>query len=281
MKRKNKNLFIFALAMVIMSIAMMSIVNIKVVQAATNSLPIPKINISVDNANTPTEYVDNIKLLMMLTVLTLLPSFIIMSTSFVRIIVVLSLFKSAIGVQTAIPREVLVGLALFLTFFTMAPTFTIVNNEALTPYLNNTITQKVAIDKGSKPMRDFMLKQTRAKDLKLFLEVGNLEDTVKNQVDANGKEILTNGKPKLTYDEVPLYAVVPSFMISELRRAFEMGFLLFLPFIIIDIVTGSILMAMGMMMLPPVMISLPFKLLLFIMVDGWNLLVKSLIMSFS
>ncbi|MFT5871349.1 MAG: flagellar biosynthetic protein FliP [Clostridium sp.] len=276
MKRKYKNLFIFALVMVILSI-----VNIKVVQAATNSLPIPKINISVDNANTPTEYVDNIKLLMMLTVLTLLPSFIIMTTSFVRIIVVLSLFKSAIGVQQAIPKEVIIGLALFLTFFTMAPTFTKVNSEALTPYMNNTITQKVAIDKGSKPMRDFMLKQTRAKDLKLFLEVGNLEDTVKNQVDANGKEILTNGKPKLTYDEVPLYAVVPSFIISELRRAFEMGFLLFLPFIIIDIVTGSILMAMGMMMLPPVMISLPFKLLLFIMVDGWNLLVKSLIMSFS
>jgi flagellar biosynthetic protein FliP len=276
MKRKNKNLFVFALVM-----AIMGIVTIKVVNGAPQTLPIPKINISVDNANTPAEYVDNVKLLVLLTVLTLLPSFVIMSTSFVRIIVVLSLFKNAIGAQQAIPKEVIIGLALFLTFFTMAPTFKIVNSEALTPYLNNEITQKVAIDKGAKPMRDFMLKQTRSKDLKLFLEVGQLEDTVVNEVDANGKEILTNGKPKLTYDKVPLYAVVPSFMISELRRAFEMGFLLFIPFIIIDIVTGSILMAMGMMMLPPVMISLPFKLLLFIMVDGWNLLVRSLIMSFS
>lgn len=276
MKRKNKNLFIFAIVM-----AIIGIVAIKVVNAAPQTLPIPKINISVDNATTPTDYVDNIKLLMLLTVLTLLPSFIIMTTSFVRIIIVLSLFKSAIGIQQAIPKEVIIGLALFLTFFTMAPTFEKVNNDALTPYMNNQITQQVAIDKGSKPMRDFMLRQTRAKDLKLFLEVGKLEDTVKNQVDEKGNEILKNGKPVLTYDKVPLYAVVPAFIISELRRAFEMGFLLFIPFIIIDIVTGSILMAMGMMMLPPVMISLPFKLLLFIMVDGWNLLVKSLIMSFS
>jgi len=274
MKTKNKKIFIFALSFIIIGV-----VGLKVVNA--NTLPIPNINISVDNANTPKEYVDNIKLLMLLTVLTLLPSIIIMSTSFVRIIIVLSLFKSAIGVQQAIPKEVIIGLALFLTFFTMAPTFTKVNNEALTPYLNSKITQSVAIEKGSKPMRDFMLKQTRAKDLKLFLEVGNLEDKVTNKVDASGKEILTNGKPTPTYDKVPLYAVIPSFLISELRRAFEMGFLLFIPFIIIDIVTGSILMAMGMMMLPPVMISLPFKLLLFIMVDGWNLLVKSLIMSFS
>jgi len=274
MKRKNKNLFILALVIVIIGIA-----TIKVVNATT--LPIPKINISVDNANTPKEYVDNIKLLMLLTVLTLLPSIIIMTTSFVRIIIVLSLFKSAIGIQQAVPKEVIIGLALFLTFFTMAPTFTKINTEAITPYLNNKMTQQVAIDTGAKPLRDFMLRQTRAKDLKLFLDVGKLQNTVKNQVDSKGKVVLTNGKPKLTYDNVPLYAVIPSFIISELRRSFEMGFLLFIPFIIIDIVTGSILMAMGMMMLPPVMISLPFKLLLFIMVDGWNLLVKSLIMSFS
>ncbi len=153
MKIKNKNLFIFALVMVIMGI-----VTIKVVNAAPQTLPIPKINISVDNANTPTEYVDNIKLLMLLTVLTLLPSFIIMTTSFVRIIIVLSLFKSAIGVQQAIPKEVIIGLALFLTFFTMAPTFTKVNNEALTPYLNNKITQSVAIDKGFQTHERFYVK---------------------------------------------------------------------------------------------------------------------------
>jgi len=221
MKRKYKNLLIFALFMVIIGI-----VSIKVANAAPQTLPIPKINISVDNANTPNEYVDNIKLLVLLTILTLLPSFIIMTTSFVRIIIVLSLFKNAIGIQQVIPKEVIIGLALFLTFFTMAPTFEIINTEALTPYLNNQITQQVAIDKGSKPMRDFMLKQTRAKDLKLFLEVGKLEDTVKNEVDEKGNVVMKNGKPILTYDKVPLYAVVPAFVISELRRGFEMGFLL-------------------------------------------------------
>lgn len=275
MRIKNKSFLIFAMTMIIVGIGTIGIVN-----AAPQTLPIPNINISVGNSSTPNEYVNNIKLLLLLTVLTLLPSFIIMSTSFIRIIVVLSLFKSAIGIQNAIPKEVLMGLALFLTFFTMAPTFTIVNNQALTPYMNNKITQSVAIEKGSKPIRDFMLKQTRAEDLKLFLDVGNLDNTVTNEVDANGKEILKYGKPIVTYDKVPLYAVVPAFIISELRRAFEMGFLLFIPFVIIDIVTGSILMAMGMMMLPPAMISLPFKLLLFVMVDGWSLLVKSLIMSF-
>ena len=140
MKRKNKNLFIFALAMIIMGV-----ITLKVVNAAPQTLPIPKINISVDNANTPTEYVDNIKLLVLLTILTLLPSFIIMTTSFVRIIIVLSLFKNAIGIQQAIPKEVIIGLALFLTFFTMAPTFEKINNDALTPYLENKKTQEVAI----------------------------------------------------------------------------------------------------------------------------------------
>lgn len=226
------------------------------------SIPVPKVNISVDNATSPKDYVDNIKLLILLTVLTILPSIIIMTTSFIRITVVLSFLKGAIGVQQSIPNQVLVGLALFLTIFIMAPTFTTINTNAITPYMNGKITQTQAIDEGAKPLRQFMLKQTRQKDLKLFVEASKYQGTI-------------------TKENVPLYIVIPAFMISELQTAFKIGFLLYIPFIIIDLVVSSVLLSMGMMMLPPAMISLPFKLLLFVMVDGWYLLVKSLIMSFS
>jgi flagellar biosynthetic protein FliP len=275
MNKKTKRGMIFLAALFFTVI-----IGVKVVYASPDFIPIPKINLSVDKADSPVEYVDNIKLLLLLTVLTLLPSFLIMTTSFVRIIVVFSLFKNAIGAQQAIPKQVLIGLALFLTFFIMAPTFNEVNENALKPYLENEITQQEAVEKGSKPIRDFMLKQTNAKDLKLFLEIGDLEDTVKPKMDENGEKVIKNGKTQLSFDEVPLYAVVPSFMISELKTAFTIGFCLFIPFLLIDIVTGSVLMSMGMMMVPPVMIALPFKLLLFVMVDGWHLLIKALIISF-
>lgn len=232
------------------------------VQAAPVSLPLPKVNISVDGANSPKEYVDNIKLLIILTVLTLLPSIIIMTTSFVRIIIVFSFLRSAMGTQQAPPNQVIIGLAIFLTVFIMAPTFNTVNNNAIKPYLDNKITQQQAIDEGSKPLREFMLKQTRQSDLKLFIDVAKVEG-------------------EITKENVPLYVVIPAFMISEIKTAFTIGFLLFIPFLIIDLVVASVLLSMGMMMLPPVMVSLPFKLLLFVMVDGWHLLVKSLIMSFS
>jgi len=155
----------------------------------------------------------------------------------------------------------------------MAPTFSEINEKAVQPYMKEEITMDVAIDKGIKPMREFMLKQTRVKDLKLFLEAGKVEDAVKVEKDAEGKETYN-------YDDVPLYTIVPAFVISELRTAFEIGFLLFIPFILVDIVTASVLMSMGMFMLPPAMISLPFKLLLFVLVDGWNLLSQSLILGF-
>lgn len=232
------------------------------VQASPQNIPIPKVNISVDGAKTPKEYVDNIKLLILLTVLTLLPSIIVMMTSFTRIIVVLSFLKSAMGTQQAPPSQVLIGLSIFLTLFIMAPTYNQINKNAITPYLNNKISQEKAIEEGSKPLREFMLRQTRQKDLKLFMEQAKL-----------GEDI--------TKENVPLYVVIPSFIISELKTAFQIGFLLFIPFLIIDLVVASVLMSMGMFMLPPVMISLPFKLLLFVMVDGWYLLVRSLIMSFS
>lgn len=232
------------------------------VQAAPATLPLPKVNISVDGANTPKEYVDNIKLLIILTILTLLPSIIIMTTSFIRIIIVFSFLRSAIGTQQAPPNQVMIGLAIFLTIFIMAPTFNTINTNAVKPYLDNKITQEKAIEEGSKPLREFMLKQTRQNDLKLFIDVAKVQGDI-------------------TKENVPLYVVIPAFIISELKTAFTIGFLLFIPFLIIDMVVASVLLSMGMMMLPPVMVSLPFKLLLFVMVDGWHLLVKSLIMSFS
>lgn len=232
------------------------------VSAAPEQIPVPKINFSVDGATAPKDYVNNIKLLIFFTILTLLPSFVIMMTSFTRIIVTFSFLKSAIGAQQSIPNQVLIGLALFLTIFIMAPTYNQINEKALKPFMESKITQDQAIEEGAKPIREFMLKQTREKDLKLFMDMAKLGDGV-------------------TKENVPLYVVIPAFSISELKTAFEIGFLIYIPFFIIDFVVSSILMSMGMFMLPPVMISLPFKLLLFIMVDGWYLLVKSLVMSFS
>jgi flagellar biosynthesis protein FliP len=244
-----------------------------IVYAANTTIPIPNVDISFDNPSSPVEYVDNIKLLLILTVLTVLPSILIMTTGFVRIVTVLSFLKNAIGAQQSIPRQVTVGLALFLTFFVMAPTFNNITKEAVTPYLNGEITTEVAMDKGTKPLKDFMLRQTRVKDLKLFLEAGNLQDTVTMETGESGIE-------SANYDAVPIHAILPAFVISELRTAFEIGFLLFIPFLVIDIVASSVLMSMGMFMLPPAMISLPFKLLLFVLVDGWNLISQSLILSF-
>lgn len=233
------------------------------VNAAPENIPIPKLNISVDGANNPTDYVSNIKLLILLTILTLLPSFIIMMTSFTRIIVTFSFLKGAMGTQQSIPNQVLIGLALFLTIFIMTPVYNEINEKALKPFMNNEINQEQAMEYGSKPLREFMLKQTRQKDLKLFVELSKLEED------------------KVTKENIPLYVVVPAFAISELKTAFQIGFLIYIPFLIIDLVVASVLMSMGMFMLPPVLISLPFKLLLFVMVDGWYMLVKSLIMSFT
>jgi len=258
MDKKNNKIIVTALALMFVSIIFVT----TKVHAAPETLPIPKINISVDNANTPQQYVGNLKLLVMLTILTLLPSFIMMMTSFVRIIVVFGFLRTAIGTQQSPPNQVLIGLALFLTVFIMQPVYNKVNTNAIQPFMENKITQDQAIEQGSKPLRDFMLNQTRQKDFNLFIDAAKLNY-------------------KVTKDNAPLYVVVPSYMISELKTSFEIGFLIYIPFMIIDLVVGSVLMSMGMMMLPPAMISLPFKLLLFVMVDGWYLLVKSLIMSFS
>lgn len=223
--------------------------------------PLPAIDLNIRPSDSPVEVVDSVKLLVLLTLLSLAPAFLVLMTSFTRIVIVLSLLRSALGVHQTPANQIIVGLALFLTVFIMAPTYKEINEEAIQPYLENRLSQQEAQERGVKPLRDFMLRQTREKDLGLFINLAGLE------------------KPN-TPDDVPLHVVIPAFVISELKTAFEIGFLLFIPFLIIDMVVASILMSMGMFMLPPVMISLPFKLLLFVMVDGWYLVVKSLVESF-
>ena len=214
------------------------------------------------NTQDPQNVSSAIQLLLLVTVLSLAPAILVMVTSFTRIIVVLSLVRNAIGIPQLPPNQVLIGLAIFLTAFVMAPAIKTINEEAVQPYLNGTITQQEAYNRGEAPLRTFMLKQTREQDLGLFLKLSNTP------------------KPQ-TVDDVPTYVLVPAFTISELKTAFQMGFVMFVPFLIIDLIVSSALLSMGMMMLPPVIVSLPFKILLFVLVDGWYLIVGSLVGSFA
>ncbi|TMU87775.1 flagellar type III secretion system pore protein FliP [Bacillus sp. BHET2] len=203
----------------------------------------------------------SVKLLLLFTVLSLAPSILILMTSFTRIMIVLSFVRTSLATQQMPPNQVLIGLSLFLTFFIMAPTFQEVNDEALTPLFNEEINLDEAYDKASIPFKEFMSKQTRQKDLELFLQYSGAE------------------RPESVKD-IPLTSLVPAFALSEIKTAFQIGFMVFIPFLVIDMVVASVLMSMGMMMLPPVMISLPFKILLFVLVDGWYLVIKSLLQSF-
>ncbi|MBU3132129.1 flagellar type III secretion system pore protein FliP [Clostridium gasigenes] len=257
MKNKKKYLGIMLIAFAIVTIFFTT-----KAFAAPNTVDIPDVNISLGGEGTPKDYVDNIKLLIFLTILTLLPSVIMMATCFTRIVVVFSFLKGALGAQQSIPNQVLIGISLFLTIFIMQPVYTTINDNAFKPFMENTINQDQAFEAGAKPLREFMLAETRQKDLELFIETSKIN------------------KEEVTRENVPLYVVVPAFAISELKTAFEIGFLLFLPFLIIDMVVASVLMSMGMFMLPPVMIALPFKLLLFVMVDGWYLITRALVLSF-
>jgi len=225
------------------------------------NVPVPKVS-GVSAAQSPQEVALSLQLILGLTVLTLAPSILIMLTSFTRTIVVLSLLRNAIGLQQMPPNQVLVGLSLFLPFFVMSPVLHKVNDTGFQPFANRQITQQEAFDDGIKPMREFMFKQVREKDLALFVHLAKID------------------QPN-TPDDVPTYALIPAFITSELKTAFQMGFFIFIPFLIIDMVVASTLISMGMIMLPPVLISLPFKLLLFIMVDGWYLIVRSLVTSFN
>jgi flagellar biosynthetic protein FliP len=202
-----------------------------------------------------------VKILILLTLLTFLPALVLIMTSFTRLVVVFSLLRQALGTQQAPPNQIIVGLSLFLTFFIMSPVFTKVHHEALAPYLEGHINEGEALDKALPTFRTFMLRETRAKDLQLFQQISKAP------------------LPK-TLDEIPTTVVIPAFITSELKTSFEIAFLLYIPFLVIDMVVASVLMSLGMMLLPPIMISLPFKLMLFVLVDGWNLVVDSMVRSF-
>ena len=198
----------------------------------------------------------------MLTILALAPSILIMTTAFTRIVIVLSLVKQAIGTPALPPSQIIIGLALILTFFVMSPTINQINTNALQPYMHNKITQQAALTKGIEPLRQFMFRQTDESDLALFVRMSKIST------------------PKTTAD-VPTYVLLPSFVISELKTAFKIGFMIFIPFLIIDIVVSSILVSMGMLFLPPATIAMPFKIILFVLIDGWHLIAKSIVMGFN
>lgn len=220
-----------------------------------------RLSINLEGAEKPAQMSVAVQIVLMMTLLSVAPSLVLLMTSFTRIVIVLGFVRQALGVPSAPSNQIIVGLSLFLTFFIMGPVFDRVNNEALRPYLDGKISSNEALDRGAAPLRDFMLKQTRTRDLEYFLELGGYGPTA--------------------VKDLPLRVVIPAFVISELQTAFQMGFLLFLPFLIIDFLVSSTLMGLGMMMMPPNVVSLPFKLLLFVLVDGWHLVVKSLVQSFA
>ncbi len=222
---------------------------------------LPKVSLQVGQSDNPSDLSTTLQIVILLTVLALAPSILIMVTSFIRFVVVMSFLRNAIGIQQMPPSQLLIGLALILTFFVMAPVINQSYSEGIKPYLDKQIDSDEAYDKAIGPFRKFMLAQTREKDLALFVNIAKL-DQPDNE------------------EDIPLHVLVPGFVISELRTAFQIAFVLFVPFLVIDMVVASVLMSMGMMMLPPVIVSLPFKILLFVLVDGWYLLVKSLVESF-
>ncbi len=231
------------------------------VVAAAEPLPMPSLNIGVGTATKPGDVATTIQIFLLLTILSLAPSLLIMTTSFTRIVVVLSFLRTALGTQQAPSNQIILALSLFLTFFIMTPVWQQINRDAYQPYRAGVLSQEQAFEKAIQPIRKFMLSQTREKDLGLFVSLSKQE------------------RPK-NADDIPTLTIIPAFMISELRTAFQIGFLIYIPFIVVDMVVASVLMSMGMMMLPPVMISLPFKVLLFVLVDGWGLVLGSLVKSF-
>jgi flagellar biosynthesis protein FliP len=222
---------------------------------------LPGLSLNMGDATGPEQVSVVLQILILLTILTVAPAILLMTTSFIRIVVVLSFLRQAMGTQQMPPNQIIIGLAMFLTFFIMSPVFTQINDIAVQPYLQEQIGEKKALQLAINPLRDFMFSQVREDDLKLMVEIARSQT------------------PE-TKEEVSTLTLVPAFMLSELRRAFQIGFMIFIPFLIIDMITASVLMTMGMLMLPPIIISLPFKVLLFVLVDGWNLIVGSLMQGF-
>ncbi|PLX91403.1 MAG: flagellar biosynthetic protein FliP [Desulfuromonas sp.] len=232
------------------------------IPTATQAIDLPTITLGVQNAATPNEVSTAVQILLVLTILSVAPAILLMTTAFVRVVVVLSFVRQAMGTQQMPPNQVIVGLSLFLTFFIMSPVYSVVNERAVQPYLDGKIDQAQALTEAVDPVREFMYGQTREKDLALLINIAG------------------DDQPQ-TMADVPTTTLIPAFMLSELNRAFQIGFMIYIPFLVIDMVVASVLMSMGMMMLPPPIISLPFKLLLFVLVDGWGLVVGSLVKSFS
>jgi len=222
---------------------------------------IPTLALNLGNSDDPQDFFTGLKIVLFMTVLMLAPSILVMMTSFTRIIIVFAFLRQAMATQQTPPNQILIGLALFMTAFIMMPVWDKIDSEALTPYLHEDITQAVAFERAKLPLESFMLAQTREDDLLLFLDAAHVK------------------KPQ-TASDTPLHILIPAFVISELRTAFEIGFVIYIPFIVVDLVVASVLMSMGMMMLPPVMISLPLKIILFVLVDGWHLITASLLQSF-
>jgi flagellar biosynthetic protein FliP len=253
MKNKRICLQVIVVLIIILSVSLKTY--------AEPTVPIPQISIDIGTSDNPRDVSSSITILLLLTVLSMAPSILMMMTSFTRIIIVLSFLRSALGTQQMPPNQVLIGLALFLSLFIMMPIGKQINQQAFEPYTNGQISQQQALDNTSQIMKKFMLKQTLKKDLDLFVSLSGEKEPVEEE-------------------KLSLAVIIPAFLISELKTAFQIGFLIYVPFLVIDMVVSSTLMSMGMMMLSPVMISLPFKLLLFILVDGWNLLSQALINSF-
>lgn len=225
------------------------------------AIGLPTLNVGMKTATSTQEFTQGVQILILLTILTLAPSILIMTTAFIRIVIVFALTRQALGTQNLPPNQVIIGLSLILTFFVMSPTFSKINDVAYQPYIKNQITQEVALSKAVEPLRTFMFKQTHENELALFVKISKIP------------------KPKTQID-VPTYVLIPAFVLSELKTAFKIGFIIFLPFLVIDIVIASILVAMGMIFLPPTTIAMPFKLIMFVLVDGWYLITKSLIEGF-
>jgi len=235
--------------------------SITLIPSLSHALSIPTISFGVENADPPEQVSTGLQLLFLLTILSIAPAILLMTTCFTRIVIVLGFVRQAMGTQNMPPTQIIIGLALFLSFFIMAPTLNKINEEALQPYLNEEINQGDALTKAVAPMRDFMFSQVKESDLSMLSGI-----TMDNE--------------PFDKNDIPTMTLIPAFMLSELKRAFQMGFMIYIPFLVIDMIVASILMSMGMMMLPPVIISMPFKLLLFVLVDGWALIVGSLVKSF-
>jgi len=256
---KNKNLYLIFILLIVFASANFAQ---QTQQTQSLSFPLPKLDVQVGSSDNPQDVSVTLQILLLMTILALAPSIMIMTTAYLRIIIVFHFLKSALGTQQMPPGQLLAGVALFITFFVMAPTWNKVNEEALKPLMDEKITTEEAYNKGIEPIREFMFRNVRDEDLGLFISLANMK------------------RPD-NRSELPTYIVIPAFVISELRTGFIIGFFLFIPFLMVDMIISSILMSMGMMMLPPMLVSLPFKILLFILVDGWNLIIGSVVRSFA